>query len=77
LADVRDVVVIVSVTVGEPASGVIEAEGANEAVASWGGAVAASVMGFVNVPLEGATVRLKTADCPAVTVTEDGGPAIV
>jgi hypothetical protein len=64
-------VAIVNVKVDEAAFGVIVAEGENEAVASFGGAVAISVTGLEYIPSEGATTRVKTADCPAVTVSEE------
>lgn len=66
------VVVTVSVRVCEAAPGVIVAVGVNDAVAPAGsGAAATNVMGFENVALEGATIRLKMPGCPGFTVAEE------
>lgn len=69
------VVVMVRVTVCELAPGVIGFEGEKEAAVPVGGGDVVNVMGKANVPPpEGATVRLNTADWPAVTVTgAEGG----
>jgi hypothetical protein len=63
--------VIVRVTACDVVPGVMVADGANEAVAFAAGTVAARVMGLVYAPLEGATVRLKTAGSPEFTVLEE------
>lgn len=65
------VVAIVSITLCEVAPGVIGADGVKEAVGPAGDTVAVNLMGLENVPLEGVTVRLKTPDCPAFTVSEE------
>ena len=70
----RAFVMTTNVTVVGLAPGVIVAEGENVAVVPVGRPVAVNVMGLENVPFKGATIRLKSAGCPAATeVCEVGG----
>ena len=71
------IVVIVSVTGCEVAPGVIVADGEKEAVAFKGSPVTVNETVFKYVPLDGATVKLKTAGCPAFTVAEEVGAVMV
>jgi hypothetical protein len=63
-------VAIESVTDCELVPGVIVADGAKDAVAPVGRPLTEKVMGLTNGPLEGATAKLKTAACPALTLAE-------
>ena len=53
------------------------ADGENEAVAPAGSPAAVKVMRLEKVPFDGATIRLKTAGWPAVTVAEEMGAVTV
>ena len=68
---------MVSVIGCEVATWVIVADGVKEGVASAGSPVTVNVMGLVNVPFEGATIRLNLAGRPAFTVAEEVGAVMV